>query len=79
MSRGAKLVPTNGKPSFFSASIIFRFFPSRGEKKKIAAFCATRLEVVLQGISVEIFAQKMEDLAHLSSTLTKQNLAKKKN
>ena len=44
--------------------------PSGGKKKNYAAFCTKRLEV-LQGMSVEIFAQKIEDLACLCSTLSR--------
>ena len=64
LSLGAKLVSTNDRPSIFS--IIFRLFPS-GDGKSCAAFCTFRLGV-LQGMSVEIYAQKIEDLTCLCST-----------
>ena len=64
LSLGAKLVSTNGRPSY--SSIIFRLFPSEGEKKNGVAFCTNRLEV-LQGMSVEFFAKEVEDLTCLCS------------
>ena len=52
------------------------FLPA-GVKKKCAAFCTIRLDV-LQGMPVEISAQKIEDLTCLCSVFNiKQNLAKK--
>ena len=52
LSLGANLVSTNDRPSFFS--IIFRRFPS-AINKKCAAFGTNRLEVLLQGMSVDFF------------------------
>ena len=68
LSLGAALVSTNDRPSIFS--IIFRFLPSGGNKIKCAAFCTNRfggLEVKLQGMSVDVFAAKIEDLTCLCS------------
>ena len=67
LSQGAKLVSTNDR--YLTFSIIFRLVP-RGDEKKCAAFCTIRLDV-LQGRSVEIFAQKNENLTCLSSTLSR--------
>ena len=61
LSLGAKLVSTIDRPPIFS--IIFRLFPRGGLKKKCTAFCTIRLDV-LQGMSVESFAQKNEDLTY---------------
>ena len=74
LSLGAQLVSTNDRPSIFSK--IFGLFASGGEEK-CAAFCTIRLDV-LQGMPVEISAQKIEDLTCLCSVFNiKQNLAKK--
>ena len=66
LSLGAKLVSTYDRTSFFS--ITHRLFPSGGEKINCAAFCTARLDL-LQGMSVELIAQKVEDLTCLCSTL----------
>ena len=70
---GAKLVSINDRPSY--SSIVFRLFPSGGEKNSWATFRTNRLEV-LQGMSVNIFVQKVEDLTSLHVKI-KRNLAKK--
>ena len=44
LSLGAKLVSTNDRPSY--PSVILRLFPTGGEEKNCAAFCANRLEVL---------------------------------
>ena len=62
LSLGADLVSTNDRLSIFS--ILFRLFPSGGEKTNCAAFCTVRIDV-LQRMLVEIFAQKIEDLTCL--------------
>ena len=49
-------------------STIFRLFPSGGEKNNCAAYCTIPLDV-LQGMPAEIFAQKIEDLTCMCSTL----------
>ena len=67
LSLGAKLVSTNGRPSIFS--IIFRLCPTGGEKQNCAAYCTIPLDV-LQGMSVNFFPQKIEDLTCLCSTLS---------
>ena len=68
LSLGAKLASTNDRPSIFS--IIFRIFSQRGRSINCAAFRTIRLDV-LQGMSVEKFAQKIDDLTCLCSTLSR--------
>ena len=55
-------------------SLLFRLFPSRGDKKSCAAFCTIRLDL-LQGMSAEFFEQKIENLTCPCSNI-EQNLAK---
>ena len=57
-SLGAKLVSANDRPS--KVLILFRLFHA-GAKTKPTHFCTNRLEV-LRGISVGIFAQKIQAL-----------------
>ena len=54
--------------------ITFRLFSQRGRRKKNAAFCTIRLDV-LQGMSVEIFARKSKIWPVCGSTL---NISAKK-
>ena len=62
----AKLVSTNDRPSY--SSIIFRLFPSGGEKKKMRRILHEPVGEVLQGMPVEIFGQKLQDLIRLCLT-----------
>ena len=63
LSLGPNLVSTNDRPSIFS--VIFKaFFQAGARKKKCVAFFMNLLEV-LHGMSVEFFAQTIEDLTCL--------------
>ena len=63
-------VSINDRPSYFQS--YSGFFPA-GAKKNCPAFCTIRLDVVLQSMSAEFFAQKIQDLTCLFNI--KQNLA----
>ena len=68
---GAKLVSTNDRPPY--SLILFRLFPSGGEKKKLRGVLHEPVGGTSRHVcmSVEIFGQKMEDLTCLCSTLSR--------
>ena len=67
LSLEAKLVSTNDRPSIFL--IIFRLFPRGGGGKMHHRILHDPVGGTLQGMWVEFFGQKIEDLTYLFSTL----------